>query len=190
MTLTGTNFTGATGVTIGGVACTNLVVVSSTSITCVAPAGTVGSKSVVVTNSSGSNGSNSLWIYLPTTPTDVYIYLKGGRGDGFVKQWTGVFADETKTEKSDPFRNASQTIVNGAVYPGLLTSFVVPFASDSITSAGGNFTGTPNDIAGNTAPRQFDKSVTWRRFVAANGMEFPYRLDIIDGIGTEPRGGF
>lgn len=49
-TITGTNFaTGAT-VTIDGVSCTSVVVVSSTVITCVVPAGTAGAKDVVVTS--------------------------------------------------------------------------------------------------------------------------------------------
>lgn len=54
VTIVGTNFTGATGVTIGGVACTSVVVVDPQTITCVTPAGTVGNKTVTVTTSQGS----------------------------------------------------------------------------------------------------------------------------------------
>lgn len=194
VTLTGTNFTGTTGVTIGGVACTSVVVVSATSITCVTPAGSTGDASVIVTNADGSNSSNSLWVYLPIEPTDVFIYLKGGRGDGFVPKWTGLFTDETKTEKSAGFRNAAQTVINGpsgtVVYPGLLSGFgvtTVPSVGGLAGSVSHTPTGTPNDIAGNTAPRQWDRSVTWRRFISASGIEFPYRLDLIDGISTKAR---
>ena len=57
VTITGSNFvTGAT-VTIGGVACTSVVVVSSTEITAVAPTHAVGAVDVVVTNSSGHTGT-------------------------------------------------------------------------------------------------------------------------------------
>jgi formylglycine-generating enzyme required for sulfatase activity len=52
--LTGTNLTGATGVTVGGVACTNVQVVSGTTVTAVTPAGTVGAKAVAVTTPSGT----------------------------------------------------------------------------------------------------------------------------------------
>lgn len=54
VTIVGTHFTGATGVTIGGVACTSVVVVDDQTITCVVPAGTVGNKTVTVTTPSGS----------------------------------------------------------------------------------------------------------------------------------------
>ncbi len=188
VTLTGTNFTGATGVTIGGAACTSVVVVSATSITCVTPAGSTGDASVVVTNADGSNSSNSLWVYLPTEPTDIFVYLKGGRGDGFVPKWTGLYVDETKTEKSAGFRNAHQTVVttpSGSVaYPGKVDSINAASPSGSTTIS---WTATANDIAANTAPRQWDRSVTWRRFISASGIEFPYRLDLIDGISTKAR---
>jgi formylglycine-generating enzyme required for sulfatase activity len=54
ITLTGTNLLGATGVTVGGVACTSVQVVNSTSVTAVTPAGTAGAKSVAVTTPSGT----------------------------------------------------------------------------------------------------------------------------------------
>jgi hypothetical protein len=49
--VTGTGFVATPTVTIGGVACTSVVWVSSTTLTCVAPAGAhVGTALVVVTN--------------------------------------------------------------------------------------------------------------------------------------------
>ena len=53
ITITGTNLTGASSVTVGGVAATNLVVVSATSITAKTPTGTAGVKPVVVTTPGG-----------------------------------------------------------------------------------------------------------------------------------------
>lgn len=55
VTLTGTGFTGATGVTIGGTAGTSLTVVSGTSLTFVVPAGTAGSAPIVVTTPNGTS---------------------------------------------------------------------------------------------------------------------------------------
>ena len=67
--ITGTNFTGATGVTIGGIAATNVTVTSSTSITVTTPAGTAGTASVLVTTPGGANAANSLYTYKAAAPT-------------------------------------------------------------------------------------------------------------------------
>jgi IPT/TIG domain len=58
VTLTGTGFAEATGVTFGGVAATSVVIVSSTSITCVSPANSAGAKDVVVLDPNG-NGTKT-----------------------------------------------------------------------------------------------------------------------------------
>jgi formylglycine-generating enzyme required for sulfatase activity len=54
ITITGANLTGASSVTVGGVAATSVVVVSPTSITAVTPAGAAGVTSVAVTTSGGT----------------------------------------------------------------------------------------------------------------------------------------
>ena len=66
ITLTGTNFTHVTGITVGGQACASFTVTSATSATCTTPAGTAGSASVVVTTAGGSNATNRLFTYLGT----------------------------------------------------------------------------------------------------------------------------
>ena len=73
VTITGTNFaTGAT-VTFGGTAATNVVVVSSTSITATTPAHAAGAVAVAVTNPGGLNGSltNGFTYVAPPTVTSV-----------------------------------------------------------------------------------------------------------------------
>lgn len=52
--VSGTNFTGATDVKVGGVSATSIVVVSATTITAISPAGTVGPKAVSVTTPGGT----------------------------------------------------------------------------------------------------------------------------------------
>ena len=68
ITITGSGFTGTTGVTIGGAICAGLVVTSDTSITCTTPAGSAGPASVLITNGAGTNGANSLYTYTSTPP--------------------------------------------------------------------------------------------------------------------------
>ena len=65
ITLTGTDFTGATSVTIGGNECTDLVVVDATTITCTVPAGAGGPKNVVVTTPGGTDTLTDGYTYIP-----------------------------------------------------------------------------------------------------------------------------
>lgn len=70
ITVTGTGFAAGATVTVGGNPCTNVNVVSATSITCTAPQGTVGTASVVVSVQTRTNSANSLFTYsAPTTTT-------------------------------------------------------------------------------------------------------------------------
>ncbi|MEI6246461.1 MAG: IPT/TIG domain-containing protein, partial [Acidobacteriota bacterium] len=62
--LTGTNLTGATGVTFGGTAATNVVVVSATSITATTPAHAAGAVNVVVTTAGGSGTLTNGFTYV------------------------------------------------------------------------------------------------------------------------------
>jgi len=52
--ITGTDFSGAAGVTVGGVAATSFVVVDNETITATTPAGTVGDQDVVVADDAGN----------------------------------------------------------------------------------------------------------------------------------------
>ncbi len=80
ITITGTKFTGATGVTIGGNAATSVVVVNDTTITAVTPAGSAGTASVLVTTPAGTNAANTLYTYAdpPTGVNDtIFDSLRG-----------------------------------------------------------------------------------------------------------------
>ncbi len=66
VTITGTNFTGATGVAFGSTAATSVAVNSATQITATAPAGTAGTVDVTVTTPSGTS---------PTGAADQYTYV-------------------------------------------------------------------------------------------------------------------
>ena len=72
VTLTGTNYTGATAVNFGSTAAATFNVVSATQITAVAPAGS-GAVNVTVTNSSGT--SNGVSFSYGTAAASSYIYV-------------------------------------------------------------------------------------------------------------------
>ncbi|MGE3076519.1 MAG: IPT/TIG domain-containing protein [Dehalococcoidia bacterium] len=59
VTITGTNFTGATSVTFGGTAATSYTVVNSTTISAVTPAHTAGTVDVIVTTPTGLSANTS-----------------------------------------------------------------------------------------------------------------------------------
>jgi IPT/TIG domain/FG-GAP-like repeat len=63
ITITGTDFTGATAVTIGGTAAATFAFVNSTTITATTPAHAAGTASVVVTTLGGTNSANTLFTY-------------------------------------------------------------------------------------------------------------------------------
>lgn len=70
VTLSGTQFERGATVTVGGVAATDVIVASSTTITFTTPAGAVGSADVVVTNPDGGTFTDSDgYTYTQSTPT-------------------------------------------------------------------------------------------------------------------------
>ena len=64
ITITGTNFIGATGVTVDGREATNVVVVNATTITATTPTGTAGAKPIIVTTPSGSTTQSVSFTYI------------------------------------------------------------------------------------------------------------------------------
>jgi acid phosphatase len=69
VTITGTGFLAGAGVSVGGVAASNVAVAGSTSITAVTPSHPAGSVSVTVTNFDGQSGtSTNAFTFAPVTP--------------------------------------------------------------------------------------------------------------------------
>jgi hypothetical protein len=66
--MSGTHFTGATAVTIDGVAVSSFTVDNDTTITASTPVGTVGAKDIVVTTPEGIATGSGLFTYFPPTP--------------------------------------------------------------------------------------------------------------------------
>jgi len=106
VTITGTNFSSPAAVTFGSSAATNVVVVSSTSITANAPAGSAGSVSVTVTSNGQSGTLNNAFTYAPAltvTNTSPNVGpLSGGTvvtitGTNFVSPATVMFGATAAT---------------------------------------------------------------------------------------------
>jgi hypothetical protein len=69
VTITGTNFTGATSVTFGGAAATGITVNSDTQITATTPAHAAGIVDVAVTTAAGTGIGSNLYSYASSPPT-------------------------------------------------------------------------------------------------------------------------
>lgn len=201
VTITGTDFTGATGVTIGGAAATSVVVVNATTITCKTPTGSEGTASVLVTNGSGTNGANSLYIFVPKDARPLYIYLQGGRGDSYATAtWNGLEpTEETTTEKSEFYRDifsGSSTIFRKDL-SGLLTfmtaqTAVIYNGAVSVPTTMGTMSvtspeGSTSDEIAHELPRQADKSVAWLIFNDEDGTPYKFRKALVIGWGNNPR---
>ncbi len=90
VTITGTNFAPGATVMFGGTAATNLVVVSSTSITATTPAGSVGAATVTVTVSGQSGTLSSGFTYVATPTVTGVSPSTGSTAGGTVVTITGT----------------------------------------------------------------------------------------------------
>jgi len=89
VTITGTNFIGATSVTFGGFNATSFSVVSNTSITCIIPARTTGGMvSVIVTTGGGPSNTFATFVYTPFISAILPAF--GTRTGGTSVKITGV----------------------------------------------------------------------------------------------------
>ena len=103
--ITGTSFTGASAVTIGGTAVTSYVVDSDTQITATIAARAAGaSLSVDVTNPAGTNGANTLFEYWAPESLPLTLFFDKEKSAYTVATWNGI-----ASAGSSGGRNATQT---------------------------------------------------------------------------------
>ena len=196
ITITGTNFLASPTVTIDGVAATSVVRVSATSITAIAPSGTVGSKNIVITNSDlGAVTTVGAFTYI-IPPTFTSISPSNGEtgtgtsvtitGDNFLAGVTvtigGVAA--TSVIRQSP---TSLTAVTPVGTAGLKSVVITNTDAGSVTTANAFNYGPPTiiniaAIAGLTPPAsgatpvttitstaQYTGTVTWSRSTTTFG---------------------
>jgi hypothetical protein len=115
VTITGTGFLSGAGVTLGGTAATNVVVVSATSITAKTPAHAGGAVNVAVTNTDGQSGSLSNgFTYTNPAPTVTAISPVSGTtagGTAVTITGTGFLAGASVTLGGTAATNV--TVVSG-----------------------------------------------------------------------------
>ena len=81
--ISGNFLNGATAVTVGGVAATNVSIPNNNTIVATTPAGVAGAASVIVTTTGGTSAANSFYTYvLPPAPTVTSITPNSGPSSG------------------------------------------------------------------------------------------------------------
>ena len=139
--ITGTNLTGATSVTVGGVAATSVVVVSATSITAQTPAGTVGAKSVAVTTASGTATKASAFKYVVPVPTITSIAPTSGTTlGGTVFTITGTNLTGVTSVKVNGVAATNLVVVSPTSITAQTPAGKAGAKSVAVTTAGGTAT--------------------------------------------------
>ena len=139
VTITGTNFTGATAVSFGGTAATSFTVVSATSITAIIGAGATGSVSVTTSNGIASRAG---FTYISATPAPTITSFSPTSGKtGQVVTITGTnFTGATSVSfdgtVATTFTVVSATSINATVGAGTSGTVSVTTASGTGTLAG------------------------------------------------------
>jgi CSLREA domain-containing protein len=123
ITIIGSNFTGATGVTIDNVAATNLVVNSPTSITVTTPAHAAGTASVVVTTPGGTNATNTLFTYFGAATQANITTLPAGSASGspFTTQPVITIMDALGNTVTNSTASVTMMVSSGATTLGTTT---------------------------------------------------------------------
>jgi hypothetical protein len=177
-TITGSGFLGGSTVTIGGVAATNVFVVSSTTITGLSPPGTAGSQDIIVTN--------------PDSETDT---LSGGF------TYVVSYHDSTKTLMSD-FAAAGSSLTNVSASGIKIDEGVFQWLDSTPSTTGGSLAAgtyyyvvTATDFGGGETTRSFESrgvvttgstssiSLKWRPVPGATGYKV-YRTTASGNYGS------
>lgn len=112
VTITGTGFTGATGISIGGTPVISFTVVSDTSITAVTPAHAFGPASVVVSIGSSANAPTTLYTYLPTLFTQGQYDASRTVGQNDVTSAPDTFNLYTATQYTANYTAGQNNVIN------------------------------------------------------------------------------
>lgn len=142
ITIAGNAFTGATAVTIGGVAATNVTVLSDSRISLTTPAGTVGPADVVVTTPGGTGTGTGAYVYA-VAPTVTSVSPNSGLPAGGTSvtisgtDFTGATAVTFGGTAAATFQVLNATTIAALTPPGALGA-----ADVVVTTPAGTGTGT------------------------------------------------
>ena len=179
ITITGTNFTGTSSVTIGGTAAVSFAVVSATQITALVGAGVSGLVSVTTAGGSASS-SSSLTLTAATTPsfTQVAAICNGGSftlPTTSTNSITGSWAPAINNQATTTYTftpDAGQCATTTTMTVSVNASTVPTFTQVASICAGGSFTlptTSNNGFSGTWAPAINNQTTTTYTFTPSSG---------------------
>ena len=177
VTITGTNFTGASAVSFGGTAATSFTVVSATSITAVVGAGATGSVSVTTSNGIASRAGFTFISSTPA-PTIASFTPTSGKTGQVVNitgtNFTGATAVSFGGTAATSFTVVSATSINATIGAGASGTVSVTTASGTGTLAG--FTYLPPPTITSFSPTSGKTgqvvNITGTNFLGATAVSF------------------
>ena len=142
MIISGTNFTGATSVTIGGVAATSFTVNSATQITATTPAGTAGAANVAVTNPSGTGTGVGFYTYYGAPTVTGISPSSGSTAGGTAVTITGTNFTGTTSVTIGGAAATGVTVNSATQITATTPAGTAGMANVVVTTPGGTGTGT------------------------------------------------
>ncbi|MBS4096767.1 MAG: IPT/TIG domain-containing protein, partial [Sulfuricella sp.] len=142
VTITGTNFTGATAVTIGGAAATSISVVNATTITATTPAGTAGAANVTVTTPGGTDTGTSLFTYAAAPIVTAISPTSGPVAGGTAVTITGTNFTGATAVTIGGAAATSLSVVNATTITATAPGGTAGVTNVVVTTPGGTGTGT------------------------------------------------
>jgi hypothetical protein len=119
VTITGTHFTGATGVKFGSNNATNISIISDISITVTAPVGSLGAVNVTVTTPGGNGTLTGGYTYVTPTAAGPNNARTGADGGGSGSSWSSpgnITADDTSYATYSLSSHGGSHYLNGTNY--------------------------------------------------------------------------
>lgn len=135
-TITGTLFTGATGVTFGGTAATSVTVVNATTITCVSPAKAAGLYDVAVTTPAGTGTLTNGIEYV--NPTSIFgANLKRWYSQTYAAGvWTDASGTANTSQATSGKRPSASTLAGTTDRPATHVALLFDGVDDGLNAGG------------------------------------------------------
>lgn len=135
LTITGTNFTSGASVTVDGSACTSVIVVNATTITCYAPGHAAGAVNVTVTNSDSQTGTGvGVYTYQPGPTVTSASPSAGALAGGTLITITGTGFVAGATVTIDGSACAGLTVVTATTITCTIPAHAAGYTNITVTN--------------------------------------------------------